>query len=220
MTEKIKDMIVASPSIIGTTTINHSARIELGLNCSEYVLMDHIIRCINHDVQPDINDTYRKTGFSEDQQDQILRGLILKGFILISEGDLKITNKWKQAFTNIADEFESLFWTRKGKVVWTTSSRKQAFLFYTKVRKNYPKEVMVDARNNYLDYLELEHKRGFNRQIMNVVKWIDDEFFLVDWKKMIENIKPEVEKKNGNGSFIKTEPTKPISKNERKEQYK
>jgi len=212
------DHIVKKPEIIGATTINHAARVAMGLNCSEYVLMNYIYWCAKNNKPLLEMDTYMKTGFEVQESVPILDSLIKKGFVLIST-DLsspQITSKWESAFTNLEDEFENQFWKKDGKVVWLGSSRKQSFIFYDKARKKYPKETLINNRNEYLEYLEAEHSRGFNRQIMGCEKYLNEknEYYLVDWKTMTNQIKEQLKPKTESA-----EPKQPLTAEARKKMY-
>jgi hypothetical protein len=216
MSDKIMDHVVQKPDITGSTTINHVARVELGLNCSEYVLMSYVFHCAKNNKPLTVMETYQKTGFEEEAQLQVIRGLVQKGFVLFSPNEVpQVTSKWESAFTNIEDEFENLFWKKDGKVVWLGSSRKQSLTFYVKARKKYPKETLIENRNDYIEYLDMEHKRGFNRQIMGCEKYLNEknEYYLVDWKVLIERIKKELHPKE------ETKIVEPLTKESRKKMY-
>jgi len=216
MSDKIMDHVVQKPDITGSTTINHAARVELGLNCSEYVLMSYVFHCAKNNKPLTVMETYQKTGFEEEAQLQVIRGLVQKGFVLFSPNEVpQVTSKWESAFTNIEDEFENLFWKKDGKVVWLGSSRKQSLTFYVKARKKYPKETLIENRNDYIEYLDMEHKRGFNRQIMGCEKYLNEknEYYLVDWKVLIERIKKELHPKE------ETKIVEPLTKESRKKMY-
>lgn len=185
------DHVVQKPDITGSTTINHAARVVLGLNCSEYVLMSYIAHCVKNQKPLESTEVYVKTGFSEEESLAIVRGLVQKGFVMLRDSPIPdITSKWESAFINIEDEFENLFWKKDGKVVWTGSSRKMSLTFYIKARKRYSKDILISNRNDYIEYLEWEHKKGFNRQIMGCEKYLNEknEYYLVDWKVMSKQI--------------------------------
>lgn len=196
MSEKILDQKVTAPSIIGATTINHAARVYLGLNCSEYVLMNYIYQCWKNKTPMTTNDVYRKTGFCEEEQLMVGRSLAKKGFMLLTEGSIPvITSKWASAFTNLEDEFEHQFWTMNGKNLWSGSSKKQSLKFYIEVRKAYPKETIINGRNDYIEYLSWEKKNGFDRAIMGCEKFLNpkNEYFLADWKSKTDAIKAKLQ---------------------------
>lgn len=217
MTEKLTNHVVKAPSIIGSTTINHAARIELGLNCSEYVLMNYVFHCAKNSIELEITETYRKTGFTEELQLQVMNGLIMKGFVMINPNPIpQITTKWESAFTDIESEFDNLFWKKNGKVIWLGSPRKSALVFYIKLRKKYPKEIIIKAKDDYLEYLELVRKTGFNRAIMGADKWLNEknEFYLVDWKESSADVQKELDKKKP-----ATQYAEPITSQSRKAGY-
>jgi len=186
---------VKLPSVVGSTTINHGARVKMALNCSEYVFMDHIYRQVQKKQEVDILEAFRKTGFLQDQQETLLQHLIAKGFILpINEPIPVLTTKWESAFADIDMEFEKAFWTKKNKegkmtVLWS-GSKKKSCTMYVALRKNYSREFIVEQRDQYVRYLEMEHKNGFNRSIMMCERWLraENEYYLVDWKKMADDI--------------------------------
>jgi hypothetical protein len=217
MMAKMMDHVVQKPDITGSTTINHAARVQLGLNCSEYVLMSFVFHCARNNRPLITMEVYQKTGFVEEEQLQVLRGLVQKGFVLFSPNEVpQITTKWESAFTDIEDEFENLFWKKDGKVIWQGSSRKQSLGFYIKARKKYPRETLIEARNDYVEYLEWEHKRGFDRQIMGAEKFLNEknEYYMVDWKTMTEGIRSKLEPKKE-----ETKPVEPLTAESRKKMY-
>jgi hypothetical protein len=62
----------------------------------------------------------------------------------------------------------------------------------------------------------MEHKRGFNRQIMGCEKYLNEknEYYLVDWKTLADQIKDQLKPK------VETvEPKQPLTKESRKEMY-
>lgn len=192
MDEKILNQKVEKPEIVGITTINHAVRVELGLTCSEYVLMNYLYQCKKNSTPPDITGILRKTGFVLEEQKVLARALERKGFILITSNPMPIfTSKWESGFSDVEKEFDEEFWKKDGKVVWLTSSKKASLKFYSDLRKTHPKNVIIEARNNYLEYLQWEKKRGFDRAIMMAERWLNpkNEYFMTDWKEMTEEIK-------------------------------
>lgn len=188
MAKKVNEFKVGKPTIVGSTTINHSARVNMGLNCSAYVLMDYIYRCVQNKKEVDVIETYRKTGFTPDQQEALLHDLVDKGFIYPENTPIpKITTMWESAFADIEVEFENAFWTKlidgQRKVIWP-GSKKRALSNYIKVRKGYSREFLTSQRNAYLEYLELERKGGFNRRIMMADKWLNpmNAYYEIDWR--------------------------------------
>lgn len=214
MSDKLLDQEVPKPSIIGVTTINHAARVELGLNCSEYVMMNYVYYCAKNKIPMTVNDTYRKTGMEEHEQIMVCRTLSQKGFMLVTTDIVPvITSKWETAFTNLDSEFEKLFWTRNGKNIWLGSSRKQSLAFYVKARKDYSREVVISGMTDYLEYLEWERKTGFNRAIMGAEKFLNtkNEYFLVDWKQKTDEIKKRLQPEKAH--------VEPITKETRRKAY-
>jgi len=221
--KNFKDMKVGPVNILGSTTINHSARVALGLNCSEYVLMDYVYRCVQKKIPIDITDVYQKTGFRNEEQAVLLRNLVGKGFINPIDTPIpQITDKWATAFTDIQMEFEELFWKRNGKVFWT-GSKKKSYDFYYKTRKSFSRDFLVGQRDEYARYLELENKRGFNRRVMMAERWLhpSNAYYDVDWKTMADDIQKELDKANEklNKANQKAEKTQTLTAEERKKQY-
>ena len=224
MENKINKMKVELPSIFGSTTINHAARVSLLLNASEYIMMDYIYRCVQNKKEMDIIETYRQTGFTTDQQKILLINLVKKGFVFPDQAPLpKITSKWESAFANLKVEFDNLIWRKSSKVFFTGSNRK-SFSFYHKLRKKYSREFLVKQRDHYADFLEMQHKTGFNQSVMSGERWLNpaNENYLINWKELADNVRKEIKKKEeeaakkGKTTIIKTET---VNSKERKSQY-
>jgi hypothetical protein len=224
MENKIKEMKVAMPSILGSTTINHAARIQLMLNASEYVLMDYIYRCIQHKREMEVSETYRQTGFTTEQQQILLRSLVMKGFVFPDQvSPPKITSKWESAFADLKAEFDNLFWRKDGKAFFPNSSNKRSFGFYNTVRKKYPKDFLIKQRNHYDDYLKMQAATGFNQAKMMAERWLNpkNENYLIDWKQLADDIKEKIRNgeervKQGNEKMEKIES---VSTKDRRSQY-
>lgn len=192
-----KKATVGLPLIIGSSTINHGARVNLAMNCSEYCFMDYIYRCVKKNRIINITETFRQTGFTQEQQETLLHHLIAKGFILPIDDEIpRLTTKWESAFADLDREFEELFWKKDDKVVWTGSSKKRANSFYYNLRKKYSREFLIDQRNEYLRYLEAERKTGFPRRIMAAERWLNpiNEYYDVDWKLLANEREAEFNK--------------------------
>ncbi len=197
MNEKITEQKVGRLEINGLTTINHAVRVNLGMNCSEYVLMNYLFQCKKNGTPPEVNHVYRKTGFTLEEQKVVARSLERKGFIAITSDPMPLfTSKWESGFPDVEKEFDQEFWRKDGKVVWLTSSKKASFKFYNELRKVHPKEVIIESRDNYLEYLSWEKRRGFDRAIMAAERWLNpkNEYFMTDWKAMSEQIKSKFDK--------------------------
>lgn len=175
----MKEFRSSPPKITGSTTINHEIRVKLGLNCSEYCILDHLSRKEDKGELADTLSVYIHTGFLEDDQERLLKGLMVKAMVVIVSGidgrgqEIKISQKWFDAFPDIDKEFEE-FWHEKitdkngryaNMTAWT-GTKKKAIEYWHKLRKKYSFEYLMAQRNNYFEYLELEHKRGFARQRM------------------------------------------------------
>ena len=214
---KFAEMKAGAPKMLGSTTINHAARVELGLNCSEYVLMDYVYRCVKKKREVDILETYLQTGFDRAQQEVLLTHLVEKGFIYPTNvTPPEVTDRWDTAFTDIEREFEELFW-RKNNKVFFTGSKKKSYGYYYKLRKKYSREFMVGQRDAYARYLDLENENGFNRRVMMAERWLleANEYYLVDWTEMGDAIAKEIKKKKG----TPVEKTETVTSAERKNQY-
>lgn len=222
MENNIATMKVGTPSILGTSTINHAARVELGLNASEYVLMDYIYRRIVKKEGLDITETYRQTGYIASEQERLLNRLIEKGFVFpINCDPPQITDKWRSAFANINIEFDELIWMKNDKVFFP-GNKKTARSAYIKLRKKYSRDFMIEQRDHYARLIKLENSRGFPRQVMIATRFFGPkEEFLNDWKneaniieKLINNGVVKIEK-----SLEKQEKTQTVTSEERKKIY-
>jgi hypothetical protein len=223
MENRIKDMIVGPVPIIGSTTINHAMRIHLGMNCSEYVLMDYIYRCVKANRGMEITEVYQQTGFDEQSQGALLRGLVTKGFVFPEQTNPpSISAKWESGFKDIEKEFEELFWKKEGKVFFT-GSKKKSLVLYKNFRKKYSKDFAIKQRDAYCYYLTMERKRGFDRAVMMCERWLNpaNEYYLVDWQQMGDEIKKKIssgEAKNVK-STEKPVKTETITEEERQKTY-
>jgi hypothetical protein len=193
-----------TPAIIGSTTINHSARVRLGLNCSEYVFMDHLSKKNEKGSQADTLTVYISTGFAIGEMEVLFKSLIAKGFILPKGNDFELTMKWEEGFTSIEKEFDNLFWKIEGKVVWT-GTRKKALEYYIKLRKSYSAEFLMDQRNKYFNFLELQKNlRKFDQQKVMCQVFLNpsNERYMEDYGDYIE----QLYKKYGRPDNVKPEP--------------
>lgn len=198
----------SAPSISGHTTINHNIRVKLGMNCSEYVMMDFIQEQKNKGIIPDVSDCWRKTGFKEEEQTHLIKNLIMKNFIEVSKkdpNDFEIREKWKNAFKSIDDEFE-IFWhelnpeKHKFEVCWT-GSKPLAKSNFLKVRKKYAFDFLLKQRSEYFEFLKACHETGFPRQKMMCTVFLGpQERFLEDFAKakadLLKSHKKEEKKKD------------------------
>ncbi len=226
MKNKLEEMRVGKVNIIGSSTINHSARVELGLNCSEYVLMDYVQRSVDHKRSLDVVETYRQTGFGIDEQTALLKTLVLKGFIFPDVADPPyLTGKWLTAFTDIEREFNELFWKLDGNVFWTKGgSKKKSYGMYYKLRKEYSREFLVDARNDYARMLKAENESGFDRSIMMCERWLlkANEHYLVDWKAMYISLEEKTKANKAKNKYkadAKPEKSETVTSDQRHKSY-
>lgn len=218
MTNIFEGKISTKVEIRGTTVINHAARVQLGLNCSEYVLMEYIVRKAEQKKELLTSDVYEHLGFSEAEQQPLIISLYKKGFVLpIEKGIPVITAKWNTAFADLHKEFEELFWKKDGKVFWpASSSKKNSDSKYYKIRKKYSREFLIEQRNWYEKYLELQVKvRNFPQAKMMCDKFLGPkELFLSNWKGACEELEEEFKSKNQ-----PTEKTETLTDEERKKAY-
>jgi hypothetical protein len=186
-----EDMTVSLPEIKGSSTINHNVRVKLGLNCSEYCLMEYIYRMVKKDKEISIAKTYEETGFTEAEQVAMGDALVMKGFLFLEIcNPPKITSKFESAFTDMTSEFENKFWTKDGRTAWPGSKAKSLEL-YKKTRLKYPAETLISQRDEYFRYLECESKyNGFNRAKMAAERWLlpANAYYLTDWKAQADAI--------------------------------
>lgn len=203
---KLETYVSKAPVIIGSTTINHEARIRLSLNCSEYCLLDHLSRKTEKGDQADTLTIYINTGFTVKETQILLNSLVLKGFVRIESetGKYSLTTKWEEAFPDIEKEFDNIFWRTDRKVVWT-GTKKKALEYYVKTRKKYSAVFLMDQRNNYFNYLKLQKElRNFDQQKMMCQVFLNpaNERFLEDYLEYIK----ELVRKYGKQEEQKIEP--------------
>lgn len=202
--DKLQNYKSKPPAIIGSTTINHEARVRLGLNCSEYCLLDFLYRKQLNKEQSDTTSAYISTGFSESEVIAIFKGLIVKSFIYISNGKYELTKKWQEGFANLENEFEEFFWKEKvtdsngkitDKVAWT-GTKKKAIDYYIRLRKQYSKDFLVSQRDRYFEYLRLQKRlRNFDQQRLMCQVFLNPstERFLEDYGGYIADLKEKYE---------------------------
>jgi hypothetical protein len=218
--ENVFDMKVEKPNIIGSTTINHAARRQLELNCSEYVLMDWIARRVETNKDTNVTSCFLQIGFTDREMEVVTRSLVAKGFILpLQTNPPTITDKWKTAFTSLESEFEEYIWKLKGKVFFT-GSKKKGCEMYIKLRKKYSRDFLHQQRNDYAEVLELTNKTGFDRNVMIITRWLgeSEQPYLSDWKNEIEKLQTKLKKINGE-PIIATSNPEVITQEERKHAY-
>lgn len=205
---------MVGPKIIGSTTIDHNQRVKMKLNCSEYVMISFLNSYVEKSIKITVEECYRKTGFVEEEQYRLLTALQQKAFVVMSEGNVfEITSKWKTSFSSYEDEFEKHFWVIAGSNAWP-GSKKQAKDNYIKARKKHPIEFLMNARNDYFEYLDACHSTGFMRQKMMASVFLGpQERYLENWKKQTAELlklhKPE----------RKTKTAKPVSAKDVKQLY-
>ena len=189
---KLDEYTSKSPAITGSTTINHAARVALGLNCSEYVLLDYLARRQEKGEGTDTITVYIRTGLHKEAQGQIIGTLMTKGFLLFDskQGVYEVTSKWMEAFADIEKEFDNRFWKKDGKVDWT-GTRKKALEYYIKIRKRYSLDFLLKQRDNYCEFLKVQKKlKGFDQQKMMCQVFLNpaNERYLEDYADYIKQL--------------------------------
>ena len=186
-----------APVIIGSTTINHETRVRLGLNCSEYCLLDHLSRKEEKGDQADTLTTFINTGFTVKETQILFGALVIKGFVRIDGNKYILTDKWAEAFPDMDKEFDNNFWRVDRKVSWT-GTRRKALEYYVKLRKRYSSEFLMTQRNDYFNFLEIQKKlTKFDQQKMMCQVFLNpaNERFLEDYKRYIIDIRNKYEPK-------------------------
>jgi hypothetical protein len=197
---------VEFPQIKGVKTINHSMRVSLGINCSEYVLMDYLAYLLEKKLDFNAMKCYQSTGFKSEEVGPVLSGLIQKGFVVYHEktDKLDITKKWYDNIPTFINEFEQ-FWTIKGKddkmVNAWPGSKPEALRLFIKLRKNGIEfDYLMKQRNDYFKFLRYQQTvRNFNLQKMmcTVFLNLDKKRYEEEWELQVpeEYRKPKEEKK-------------------------
>jgi hypothetical protein len=186
-----------TPRLIGHSTINHTLRVKLGLNCSEYVMADCIYNLIEKKKDIFISTIYNYTGFSGAEQKAYVSALIAKGIIFpIPENSKTITftSKWLGEFETLEKEFDD-FWfitvtVKDGKELKKTGwpgSRKSALNLYQKVRKTITKDYLIQQRDYYFKLLKVTQALGFDRSKMMATVFLGpQERYNENWKDQLE----------------------------------
>jgi hypothetical protein len=214
MSNILKDFKSEMPKVHGRTTINHEARMQLMINCSEYVFMDWLHRAFQNKMkEPDVIDCYVKTGFTSDQQQRLMKSLIQKGFLSPTDNDSPtMTQKWNSAFADLDKEFDEFFWVKNFKVCWT-GSKPIAKKLYVQLRRNVSREFLMHQRNTYFAYLECEAKLGFARQKMMATVFLGKaERYNEDWESQLQECRKRLNKITE--ELDKRKDIKPVSKDE------
>lgn len=188
---KLEDYKSSAPAITGSSTINHAARVKLGLNCSEYCLLDFMSRREESKHEMDSTDVYTHLGFSTIEIQAMLRMLITKGFIRADDYKYTMTDKWSNGFADIEKEFDNLFWRKDGKVCWT-GTRKKALEYWIRIRKKHSMVFLVSQRDKYFEFLELQKKfRGFDQQKVMCQVFLNpaNERYLEDYTDYVDQLK-------------------------------
>ncbi len=214
MSNIIKDYKSGMPKVHGRTTINHEARMELMINCSEYVFLDWVYREISKGKEPDIAECYIKTGFNSEQQQMLIQRLIKKGFMYPGKEDsINLTPKWESSFADLDMEFESYFWKKSGKVCWTGSKGKAKTL-YIKLRKSTSRDLILKQRNMYFKLLEIDTWR---QKMMATVFLGPDQRWKDEWEDQLQEArKKQIE---ADEEYKKRENVQPLTEEQLKGMY-
>jgi hypothetical protein len=215
LSEELERFRTKPPEVDGMTTINHRARIELGLNCSEFVLMNFIAACVEIKHPYDWVQAYRKTGFTKEEQEALTKRLMQKGFIAPTQ-PATMTDKWYSAFTDLEKEFNVFWKDREGKNCWPGSKPKAFELFHKRRKEGLAFNFLMEKRNQYFEYLEFVQLNGFNRQKMMATVWLGDQKrYDEEWKVQCEEERMKFEKSRQ--KLVESKNTKPLSEKEFKE---
>jgi hypothetical protein len=165
---KLEEYKSKAPDIVGSSTINHAARVKLGLTCSQYCFLDFLHR---RQENPTGNQSiWINLGFGEREIEQLVRECTQRGYLIIepeTDQKLRLSSKWNDAFTSAEKEFEE-FWhetvDNKRLVAWT-GTKKKALEYWVKLRKKHSFDFMMKQRNDYFQFLRLQKKlRKFDQQ--------------------------------------------------------
>lgn len=189
MENVLKNFKSARPEITGSSSINHKVRVKLQLNCSQYVYMQFIADSFKKNAFIDPMDVYKAIGMDVNQQNELAKELIVKTFLYLDENGVVFpTDKWSSGWPRLEVEFEE-FWKKDGKNCWT-GSKKEGFVLYSKVRKKVEKDVLLNQRNFYFEFLTVTRKTGFNRAAMMVERWLNpkNEYYMEDYSQYIKDL--------------------------------
>lgn len=201
---KLDNYTSKAPDIVGSTTINHAARVLMGINCSEYVMLDHIARTDAKGKQADTLSVYIATGFTESEAKRVFDSLVLKGFLHLVGEDFMLTDKWESAFPDLNKEFDQFFWFENLKPAWT-GTKKKALEYYAKLRKSYSRDFLHTQRNNYFEFLKLQAQlKKFDQQRMMAQVFLNpsNERYMEDYADYIVQLKA----KYGDPNEVKPSP--------------
>lgn len=163
-----------------TSVINHNIRVELGLNCDEYIVMDILLE--NYCKQPfDFRQTIKDaTGINHYHSEPIINELIKYKMLFISFGVYIISDKWLSRFNVDADfqEFWSLFREYGNKA----NSLKN----YKIVRKSVDRETLHSAAVAYLAYCD--EKYSDQKYVNPAQTWLDPK--AKRWEDKLKMIQP------------------------------
>jgi hypothetical protein len=189
---KLEEYKSKAPDIVGSSTINHAARVKLGLTCSQYCFLDFLHR---RRENPTGNQSiWINLGFGEREIEQLMKECMLKGFVLRGEAGMMLTPKWNDAFTSSEKEFDE-FWYEKadGKysVAWT-GTKKKAIEYWVKLRKKHSFDFLMSQRNDYFEFLRLQKKlRKFDQQRVMCQVFLNpaNERYMENYADYIEQLK-------------------------------
>lgn len=150
-----------------TSVINHNIRVELGLTCDEYIVMDILLE--NYCRQPfAFANLETEIGFTVDQFIDILADLVLKEMVYVSGKPVPvyiISDRWLSKF-NVDGDFQE-FWT----IFREYGNRINALKHYKIVRKSVDKETLHEAAKAYLAYCDITYSD--TKYVNNAQIWLN-----------------------------------------------
>jgi hypothetical protein len=222
----LKDYRSGPVKVSGSTTINHSARMQLEISCSEYVFIDALHRIKAKGETLSVEAMYLLTGFNAEEQQKLISLAAQKGFLyplsdIREVTKINLTSKFGDAFGDREKEFDKFFWKDKsGKTAWP-GSRKKALELYIKVRKEYDREYIMRQRDEYFAYLDVVRKTGFDRQKMMATVFLGpQERFNEDWKAQYDEAFKKLKRNQVEMERREREGIRPITEEERRNLYR
>ena len=194
---KLEEYKSKAPDIVGSSTINHAARVKLGLTCSQYCFLDFLHR---RQENPTGNQSiWINLGFGEKEIEQLTRECMQRGYVLLNDTGFVLTGKWNEAFTSAEKEFEQ-FWHKKltdknnrsvDMVAWY-GAKKKALEYWVKLRKKHSFEFLMKQRDDYFQFLKLQKKlRNFDQQRLMCQVFLNPatERYMENYADYIEQLK-------------------------------
>ena len=198
MTFKNKELQKAEP--VGMNTVDHYRRTKLGLNCTEYCVLDTIFQrkrkgkytqFVSIEVFTMIDPQDISEALDRMEEIGIIKEIDAKYYLhkkVFAQLDEEEGNKF-------AEEFEE-FWKLPDSFklgVWP-GAKKAALNKFIKVRKKHSLEYLLQQRNRYIELLELQPWRSM--MMATVFLNMETGRFTEDFAGQIESIKnPEKKEK-------------------------